>query len=174
MKKSSMFLVTILALSSLWVLVNSTPAAAQDNNTIVIGVVIGDLKFNRTEISLDPNTEYTIIFQNLDVSTYHNLRIDVNQNLETDANIADSNDLVIGVANDATPPSGVNTWNATWTTPADGNEVIFYCGFQGHYSSGMYGTFKIGNVKSPGFGLYSGLAAITITAIAIPYLRRRS
>ena len=175
MKKFNFFLMLLLA-ASMAIMSPVAPTHAQDN-TIVIGVVSGQLKFNVTEINLDTNTEYTIIFVNNDeFGASHNLRIDVNGDLQSNDNIDDTADTTIGVANTdsagaAGKADGSAKWTGTYTTGSDG-EVLYYCGFPGHYDSGMSGKFIVGQGKSPGFGFFlSGFVLVTASIFVTNYRR---
>ena len=167
--KTSIFLISILALSSLMIMA-SQPAQAQ-TETIVIGVVSGGANaYNVTEVTVQPNTQYTIKFVNTDAMMGHNLRIDVDGDV-SDTNLDDADDLLIGLANNATGDY-TGEWTAEWTSP-DSGEVQYYCGFPGHYAGGMVGYFVVeGGSSAPGFGLFSGIVALFIFSLAIPTLRR--
>jgi plastocyanin len=166
-----MFLISLLAVSSLLLLSATAPVVADEgDHTITIKAELGAGNvFDKLTINLEPNTEYTIIFVN-EQAAGHNLRIDVNDNIEDNGDVADSGDITIGLANDATG-AGAGTWNGTWTTPADG-EYLFYCGFLGHYTQGMEGVFVVGEGDAPGFGFFFAFSALAITALAVPRLRK--
>ena len=166
--KTSIFLISILALSSLMIMA-SQPAQAQ-TETIVIGVVSGGAnQFNVTDVTVQPNTQYVIVFQNTDAMMGHNLRLDVDADV-SETNLDDADDVVIGLANDASGDYK-GTWNTTWTSPASG-EVQYFCGFAGHYPT-MVGYLTVeGGSSAPGFGLISGIAALLIFSLAIPTLRK--
>ena len=173
MNKSGMFLISLLALSSLLILSATAPVAADEgDHTITIKSLAGaGNAYDVTSVNLEPGTEYTIIYINEQEGIGHNLRIDVNDNIIDNQDIADSGDIVIGPANDeAGATSG--TWNGTWTTPAEDGEYVFYCGFAGHYAGGMEGIFIVGEGDAPGFGFFFAFTAIALTALAVPRLRR--
>jgi len=172
--KTSILLISMLVFGGLMVLVNN-PVQAQEDNVIVIGVVDGQLKFNRTSINVSPGVTYTIIFQNIDTFQGHNFRIDVDGDLSS-STTNDADDIVIGLNNTAAATSaayGVQQWEGTWTAPDSNGEVSYYCGVAGHYDSGMEGVFVVGEGEAPGFGLFAGLAAILFIGLAVPRLRRR-
>ena len=135
----------ILGLFSIVMLFTSvTPAAPsvdQDNNIIVIGAGLATA-YNVTEIHLEKNTEYTIVFE-IVIYRVHNLIIDINRDV-SETNLDDSNDLHIGISNDATSLGGETVWNATWTTPNEDIVISYFCGRSGHFVKGMTGKFIIG------------------------------
>ena len=171
MNKFGMFLISLLAVSSLLLLSATAPVVADEgDHTITIKAAAGaGNAFDQISVNLEPNTEYTIIFIN-EQEMGHNLRIDVNDDLEDNGNVADAGDLVIGPANDEVG-AGAGTWNTTWTTP-DAGEYIFYCGFLGHYTQGMEGVFIVGEGDAPGFGFFFAFSALALTALAVPRLRK--
>ena len=177
--KSSYLLIMMLGVATFLVF-STAPATTQaQDNTIVIGIVSGQLAFNVTKINLDTNTNYTIIFVNNDAfGASHDLNIDVNGNLQSGGDVNDKADIRIG-AEPSNPSAaagaanGSKFWTGSYMTGGDG-EVLYYCAFPGHYSSGMYGTFIVGaGKKSPGFELFTGIAALLMTVVAIPQIRKR-
>ncbi|OLS23296.1 MAG: hypothetical protein HeimC3_26370 [Candidatus Heimdallarchaeota archaeon LC_3] len=140
--------------------------------TIYIAAAPGT-KFNVTEVALEKNTQYEIVFVNALVGEPHNLVIVKN---DTYAN-SDSIGTVDKIATlgpepaDFTQPGTVEgrTWSYTWTTPDTDSWVIFACSFVGHFPT-MNGYFKIGNpaeadkpkapAAGPGFELVVGLIAV--------------
>ena len=127
-----------------------TPTVDQNNNIIVIGAGAGTT-YNVTEdITLKKNTEYIIVFEIFQEGNIHNLIIDINRDV-SETNLDDSDDLHIGINNDATGLGGETVWNATWTTPNEDIEISYFCGLPGHFAAGMSGKFIIGTPTTPGF-----------------------
>lgn len=137
----------ILGLISIAVLVNSLTSAVtnvnQDTNIIVIGTGI-DIVYNVTSIHLEKNTQYTIVFEIFEEGNVHNLIIDVDNDV-SETNLVDSDDIRLGIANDATTLGGKTVWNTTWTTPNEDIVLTYFCGIPGHFGLGMSGKFIIGN-----------------------------
>ncbi|OLS27281.1 MAG: hypothetical protein HeimC3_04520 [Candidatus Heimdallarchaeota archaeon LC_3] len=140
--------------------------------TIYIASVPGT-KFNVTEVALEKNTQYEIVFVNVDVGVPHNLVI-VKTDTYANSGTIDTVDKISTLGPEPTDFSQPGTeegrtWSYTWTTPDSDSWVIFACSFVGHYPT-MNGYFKIGNpseddkpnapTAGPGFELVVGLIAV--------------
>ena len=138
-----------------------------------------EIKYNVTEVALQKNTQYEIVFINALVSEHHNLVIVENDTFADNTNIAtvDRIALLGPEPSDFSQPgtSEGRMWSFTWTTPDSDSWVIFGCSFLNHFPT-MHGFFKIGNpdvankpkavAPSSGFELLIGFISILgLTAI---------
>jgi hypothetical protein len=170
----------ILFLSATYALmVSATPESPANGTDVVITAITGT-QYDKKAIDLHKNTQYHIIFWNNETDVWHNLIVAADGREVTSgtaANPPDSGDLVLGPlpteavsSNSGGKPTSV--WNGTFTTPNEDTYIMFYCSFAGHFDSGMWGYFKVGEptgnppgTPAPGFELVIGLFIIASLAI---------
>lgn len=151
--------------------VSPTASSTSGNHTIVIGAGI-DTAYNVTSISLEKNTQYTIIFEIFEEDGFHNLIIDQDNDV-SDINTDDNGDKHIGIASTATGLGGETVWSSTWTTPDEDITITYFCGIPGHFSSGMKGVFIIGegsSTSAPGFEVFF----LLISVFGLALLKKRN
>lgn len=178
MKKYSLRLGLVFALFIMlnaFLISNNVSAEVQSPNqggTIYIAAV-PTIKFNVTQdIVLEKDTQYTIVFINVDVGVPHNLVI-VKPDTYASSETITTVDKIATIGPEPTDFNQPGTeegrmWNYTWTTPNSDSWVLYACSFSGHFST-MNGYFKVGNpaeadkpkaASASGFELIIGLIAV--------------
>ncbi len=174
--------------------VNAAPEA--ENTTVVanktIIIVAQNTKFNNTSplaIKVEKNTNYTIVFKNIDEGVQHNLIIVLSRDWTEikDGSDPQAGDILLGpvpdnaTTNDTGSASNPPVYITSWVTPNEDTYVPFYCSFFGHFNAGMYGYFEVGEpggrkpfskAAAPGFELIVGLTAI-ISLTGLTVLKKR-
>lgn len=169
MKKSGLFIISLMIFAGLMVFFATETQSQTEPEVITIEGRTGNV-FSPDSVELARNTEYNITFIITDPVSDHNLRIDENGDV-SEATLDDSEDILIGPENDVTAEK--DTYSKLWTTPDSDTSVTYYCGFEGHYSSGMEGEFIIGEgEEAPGFELLFALSAVFLIAAVIPRMRK--
>ena len=152
---------------------------------VVVGVVIGQTKYNVTEINVNKGECFTIVFQNLDSSMEHDLVIDkvggsANQSvLDADLSKAQINHVDFDSAGPTVDygwgPNGIDKFNVS--APNVDATFTYYCDVPGHRAGGMEGKLIVGNGggSAPGFSflpLFAGFVAIV--AVTKIYKRKQA
>lgn len=131
--------------------------------TLRVGVIPGDFKFNVSEVKVGKGACLTVFFYNSDT-------------IEHDFTVVYTNstgDEVELIHMDAEPGT---TINHTWQMPNIDMEVPFFCEVPGHREAGMEGAFILGNPdtgKSGTPGLEFIPALFGLLAVVAIFSRRK-
>ncbi|MFW9854848.1 MAG: hypothetical protein ACFFFG_07290 [Candidatus Thorarchaeota archaeon] len=176
-----LFLITLIVFSPF------TIVGVNENTSIQIRT-LPENQFSVTQLSLLPDTTYTIYFWNPVENHFHNLiiatdgrtitpEIAVLGPIGTDLVIGKT-DLSIVTDEDFGGPDKGIVGSVTWTTPKDSMYVSFFCSCPGHFGAGMKGYFTVGNpVGPPPFKetatvseLIFALTSVLVAVLALPVI----
>ncbi len=143
-----------------------TNGCANPTQTLHVGVVSGQLKFNVSKIEVAKGACLQVFFKNPD-NVQHDFTVKCNTTL--------SNGTVQTIELIHMDTPSAMTVNHTWQMPNLDMKVPFFCEVPGHRAAGMVGDFILGtptNSSSPGFEFSTMLLGFTALLVAIPVLRK--